>query len=123
MTRKRILIVDDDAEMADFMREVLQNGPYEVIVAHDGVEAVDHSNRQRVDLILMDLCLPVFSGFWFCRAFKEKPTTCSIPVLVVSGLTAQEDVDRALEMGACGYLKKPFRAAELLQAVVRALAA
>lgn len=121
---KRILIVDDDAEIADFMRQALARfGLYHIDLARDGVEAVDHSRRHRIDLILMDVCLPGFSGYWFCKAFKERPQTRNIPVLFVSGLSGEEDVRRAMELGACGYLKKPFRTDDLVAAVSRALAA
>lgn len=114
---KKILIIDDDVEMATMMGEILSTRNYEIILAHDGIRAIEKSNKEKVDLILLDIRMPFFSGFWFCDAFKQKPETKDIPVVIVSALSNPEDIEKAYRLGAAGYLTKPFKATELIGVV------
>ncbi len=114
---KRILIVDDDVEMAEIMAHILERNHYQVVLAHDGIQAIEKSKREKVDLILLDIRMPFFSGFWFCDAFKQREETRDIPVVVVSGLSEDENRQKALDVGASAYLKKPFEADKLLEVV------
>ncbi len=117
---KKILVIDDDEEMAIVMKEILQKHSYDVVHAPDGLRAIEKSNNEKIDLILLDIRLPFFSGFWFFNAFRERPQTKDIPVIVVSAFSRDEDIQKAQEMGASAYLKKPFKAKELLDVVQRA---
>lgn len=121
--KKCILVVDDDVEITMIIEEILKANHYDVVIAHDGLKAIERSHEVRADLILMDLKLPIFSGFWFCDAFKHRPETKHIPIVVVSSLNSPEDVKKAYQVGATGFLKKPFQSAELLEAVEKAIAA
>ena len=114
---KKILIVDDDKDMNFMMKKVLSGHHYEVVTAVNGLEAVEKTKGNRIDLILMDVRMPYFSGFWFCDVFKKKPDTRDIPVVFVSALSDEENVQRAMTMGAKAYLKKPFNLDELLKVV------
>ncbi len=114
---KKILIIDDDVDMASMMGEILSTHNFEVILAHDGIRAIEKSNKEKVDLILLDIRMPFFSGFWFCDAFKQKPETKDIPVVIVSALSNPEDIEKAYRLGAAGYLTKPFKANALLEVV------
>jgi len=114
---KKILIIDDDVDMASMMGEILSTRNFEVILAHDGIRAIEKSNKEKVDLILLDIRMPFFSGFWFCDAFKQKPETKDIPVVIVSALSNPEDIEKAYRLGAAGYLTKPFKANALLEVV------
>jgi CheY-like chemotaxis protein len=118
---KRILIVDDDVEMALLMRDILASEPYETILAHDGVQAIDKSKNDKVDLILLDIRMPFFSGFWFCDAFKQRPETKNIPVIIVSALLDDEGTRKAYDAGASACLKKPFQPSELIDIVKHTL--
>jgi CheY-like chemotaxis protein len=118
---KTILIVDDDVEMASIMEHALKAGPYEVLLAHNGIQAIEKSKCGKIDLILLDIKMPFFSGFWFCDAFKQRPATKDIPIIIVSGLSAEEDIQKAYNLGAAAFLKKPFQPDELLQLVGRTL--
>jgi len=120
-THKKILVIDDDEEMAFVMKEILQKHQYKVVHAPDGLHAIEKSNTEKIDLILLDIRLPYFSGFWFFNAFRERPQTKDIPVIVVSAFSREEDIQKAQEMGASAYLKKPFKAKELVDVVERAL--
>ena len=118
---KRILIVDDDLELARMMEEILHNHDYEILLAHDGIQAIEKSKEGKIDLILLDIRMPFFSGFWFCDAFKQRRETKDVPVVVVSALQEEEHVQKAYHLGASDYLKKPFHAAELLAVVKKNL--
>jgi len=120
--KKRILVVDDDVEMTLMIEGILVGHDYDVVLAHDGLLAIEKSNKEKIDLILLDIRMPFFSGFWFCDAFKQRPQTKNIPVVVISALTGEEDVKKAYRMGATGYVKKPFQSEELLMAVAKAFA-
>ncbi len=114
---KKILIIDDDVEMATMMGEILGSRNFEVILAHDGIRAIEKSNKEKIDLILLDIRMPFFSGFWFCDAFKQKPETKDIPVVIVSALNKPEDIEKAYRLGAAAYLTKPFKSHELVNVV------
>ena len=114
---KKVLVVDDDIEMTMIIKEVLTEHDYEVEIAHNGLEAIKKSKEESPDLILIDIRMPFFSGLWFCEAFKQRPQTKDIPIVVVSALSSEEDVQKAYQRGARAYLKKPFRAEELLRIV------
>ena len=109
--RPHVLIVDDDAELRGMLDEYLSNEQIVVDTAADGVAALRHIERQRPDLVLLDVSMPGMSGFDVLRRLREK---CPVPVLM---LTARDDVvDRVLglELGADDYLTKPFNGRELL---------
>ena len=108
---KKLLIIDDDVDFAKAIAGILENRNYRVEIASDGLQAIEKSNEGNVDLILLDICMPFFSGFWFCDAFKQRPQTKDIPVIVISGLTDAKDIQKAYNVGACAYMKKPFEAA------------
>ncbi len=121
MSKKNVLVIDDDAEIAMIIEEILESNDYRVIVACDGLRGIEKTHQENIDLILMDIRLPFFSGFWFCDAFKHKPETKNIPIVMVSSLSSPEDVKKAYQVGASGYLKKPFQSDELLEAVRSAI--
>ncbi len=118
---RKVLVVDDDVEVAIIIRDTLTPYNYHVMIAHDGLEAIQKSKEEAIDLILLDIRMPFFSGLFFCDAFKQRPQTKHIPVVVVSALTSEEDIKKAYERGACAYLKKPFQAHELLAVVEKTL--
>jgi len=106
-----VLIVDDDSELRAMLTEYLANEQIEVDVAVDGIAALRSIERQRPDLVLLDVTMPGLNGFDVLRRLREK---WPIPVLM---LTARDDVvDRVLglELGADDYLTKPFNGRELL---------
>ena len=120
--KKHILVVDDDSEITTMMEQILRKNNYEVTVSHDGPHAIEQSHKHRIDLILLDIRMPFFSGFWFCDAFKKKPQTRNIPIVIVSGLLDEEQTKKAHELGARACLKKPFTAKALLDVIEKAVA-
>ena len=118
---KKILVVDDDPEMALIIKDILEKNNFEAILAYNGLQAIEKSNQERVDLILLDIRMPFFSGYWFCNAFKNRPQTKNIPVVIVSALTSEEDIQKAYQMGAAAYIKKPFQSGELLEVIEKSM--
>ncbi len=116
--RQRILVIDDDPDLLELIALLLSDCGYEVMTAGDGRAALDVVARAHPDLILLDMKMPVMNGWQFAAAYKE---ACDgeAPIVV---LTASDDVRlRAREVGAQGWLGKPFRPEELLAVVARQL--
>jgi len=110
----RILLVDDEATLIATLRFNLEREGHEVIVATDGGVALELAERERPDLILLDLMLPGMHGFEICRVLRKRTT---VPIII---LTARSDeVDRVvgLELGADDYITKPFSMLELMSRV------
>lgn len=114
---KTVLVVDDDPDARELIQEILSERHYHVLTAHDGLEAVEWTNHGHIDLILMDIRMPLFSGIWFCGMFKKKKNTYNIPIVIVSGLLDEENAEKARLAGACACVKKPFSCQELLEVV------
>ena len=118
----RVLSIEDDAAVRQFVSAVLKADGYEVLGAADGAAGVAVATAERPDLILLDLILPYASGFEVLRRLRDDPATRAIPVLVLSTQGGEDDIVRALDTGAEDFLIKPFYARELLARVRKALA-
>jgi phosphate regulon transcriptional regulator PhoB len=114
---KKILVVDDEADLAELVSYNLKKEGFDVSVAQDGEEALGKIRSDRFDLVVLDLMLPGMQGVELCRIIRKDPRTEGLPVIM---LTAKgEEVDRVLglEMGADDYVSKPFSPRELLARV------
>jgi len=118
---KKILVVDDDPNVTELVRLFLDERTWRIIGVDDGLRALEILKKEPVDLILLDMRMPFFSGLWFCNAFKDRPTWHDMPVIVMSSVANEEEIKKAYEIGARDYLKKPFGAEELLHAVEKNL--
>jgi len=114
---KTVLVVEDDRKQAAQIKKVLKKNHYDVLVAHDGLDAVEQTNRHQINLILMDVRLPFFSGFWFCNVFKQKKNTKNIPVVIVSEHLNKNNTQKARLVGASDTVKRPFTNRRLLSVV------
>lgn len=101
----KILIIEDDADIAEIERDYLDADGYQVAIAADGVSGLNAALAGDYDLILLDLMLPGMSGFEVCRKLREKLT---IPILMVTALGDDLDKIRGLGLGADDYIEKPF---------------
>src|SRR3989449_3633479 len=103
-----LLIVDDEAHSRKLLRMVLRQGDYAFREAESGQEALQIMERERVDLLVLDLMMPHQNGFDVIVAMKKSDALAKIPFIVASASTAQDDIQRSLELGAIDYFTKPL---------------
>ncbi len=115
----RILIAEDEPDMAMGLRDNLQFEGYEVIVASDGEEALEKANSERPDLILLDVMMPKRDGLEVCKMVRDAGFT--VPILMLTAKSQEIDVVRGLEVGADDYITKPFSVREVLARIKAAL--
>ncbi len=111
---RRILIVEDEASLADSIRYNLEREGYEVMVASDGRNAVRMAREQPPDLVLLDLMLPTMSGLDVCRSLRAES---NVPIIIVTAKDGEADKVAGLELGADDYVTKPFAMRELIARV------
>jgi two-component system chemotaxis response regulator CheY len=121
-TRNLILIVDDDPGIVGFLQLALSDEGYGVGTAANGREALVKIGERRPDLILLDMNMPVMDGWEFCERLRERgPAQGGIPIIVMTA--ARDASKRSREVGAQGYLGKPFDLDQLFQIVASLLPA
>ncbi len=120
MDRKKILIVDDEANIRLLVSSMLGKD-YTVLGASDGKEAVDMARSQKPALILMDIMMPRMDGYTACHTIKKDPVTKAIPVVMLTAIGHELNVKLSQEMGASGYITKPFSPRDLLDTIDRFL--
>ncbi|WP_447589301.1 response regulator [Aquipseudomonas campi] len=112
-----ILIVDDTPDNLALLSDALDDAGYMVLVALDGLSALNRIQRRRPDLILLDAMMPGLDGFETCRRIKAQPETADIPVLFMTALTDSEHVVEGFEAGGIDYVTKPIHPDEVLARV------
>ena len=118
----RILVADDDPLSIKLLNFRLRSVGHEVIFAVNGGEALEIATREKPDLVLLDIMMPVMNGFQVLRKLKSQEETKNIPVIMLTSKVQEKDVVFGLEAGAEDYITKPFSFAELNARVNRALA-
>lgn len=114
---KRILVVEDTEDNRQIMRDLLTNAGYTLVEAVTGEEGVIAAAREKPDLILMDIQLPVLDGYEATRRIKANPDTRGIPVIAVTSYALSGDEDKARAAGCDAYVAKPFSPRQLLAKV------
>ncbi len=117
----RILLVEDDAMSRDMLSRRLARKGFEILIAVNGVEAVEMAVDKRPDLILMDLHLPLKDGFEATREIREDPECQNIPILALTASAMSGDREHCLEIGCDDYDTKPVDMGRLLQKIERLL--
>lgn len=117
----RVLVVEDNGDMREFLARVLIRQGYEFLEAADGEEGLHVARTQHPDLILMDISLPLLDGFEATRQIKHDPATAHIPIIAVTAHARPADEQRALEAGCDGYLSKPYNLRDFLTVVAQTL--
>ncbi len=120
MGKGKILIVEDDHDIVEMVDYNLKDEGYETLPAFNGERGVELAKRQRPDLIILDIMLPIMDGFEVCRALKSDETTADIPIIILSAKSQETDKVVGLELGADDYVTKPFSPRELI-ARIRAI--
>ena len=118
----RVLVAEDERDVAELVRYTLAREGFEVVVAATGADALRHAQESRPDLVLLDLMLPQVNGWELCRRLKQDPATRALPVIMLTARSEEGDKILGFELGADDYVTKPFSTRELVarvRAVVR----
>lgn len=122
MIGSRIFVVEDDTDIAELVAHQLGRAGFDVEVFHTGSDVMEQVRRQQPDLVVLDLMLPGLSGFEICRMMRGESSTATVPIIMLTARTEEDDRVRGLELGADDYLMKPFSPRELvarIRAVLR----
>lgn len=118
---KRILIVEDSAVIRNVLSRQLEMQGMNVVQAEDGVQGLKTALAEKFDLIISDIEMPHMDGFSFCREIKQNPQTRGIPVIILSSLDGDKDIDNGFQVGASAYLSKKIAQKELERTITRVL--
>ncbi len=122
MSKKKILIIDDEPSCLTSLSMQLYNSEFELVLFDNGQEAVDLLERgEKIDLILLDLMMPRMDGFEFLDILRERKLFNNKPVILQTGLIYQEQIDKALKKGAIDVLTKPFSKEALISKIKKYL--
>jgi len=117
----RILVADDEPDLLNAAKIMLEKGGYQVIEATNGDEALEKVHLEKPDLIILDVVMPGKTGTEVCKILKEDPQTSSIPILMYTVLGREADSKISEEVGADGHLIKPFSPEDLVAIVKKHL--
>ena len=113
---KTVLVVDDELDIAEAVKSILEDEGYQVVVCANGREALQRLDSTRPDLAIVDIMMPVMNGFETIKAIRRNPQFGKLPVLIMSAIDPSV---RPPEFDWAGFLKKPFSLRELLERVHR----
>jgi CheY-like chemotaxis protein len=119
--KRKILVVDDEPNVRKLLRTLLRD--YTVVEAEDGEKAVEIAGAEKPDLILMDIMMPKMDGYSSCYVLKREPATRSIPIIILTAIDLKLNLELGKEIGADGYITKPFNSQDLLDNIAQVLAA
>ncbi|MFA5423165.1 MAG: response regulator [Phycisphaerae bacterium] len=120
--RKKMLIVDDDAEIIELIKDIFsRDGRFEIATASSGYDAGVMTHKFRPDVVLLDYMLPDVNGNIVCQTIKQNPEFADIRIIIVSGVVKQDEIDQLLKSGAEDFVKKPFSIDELVGKVCSVL--
>ncbi len=112
-TRARILVAEDDEDLAAVLSETLQDDGYEVMRVADGLSAVRLAHEQHFDLMLLDIAMPMMDGLTVCRQLRDDTQFARVPILILTASNSPREIEAAFEEGATDYMTKPFAIGQL----------
>jgi len=121
MSKKKILVIDDEEDFSFFIRKNLQRSNYEVIVAANGDDGIRIARASLPDLILLDVMMPGLNGFQVLRKLKEDLRTYAIPVVMLTGKDDDESRAKAAQLKDADYIVKPIEIEELHKRIAEVL--
>jgi twitching motility two-component system response regulator PilG len=119
VSKKKILIVEDEESLLKLESILLTSKGYQVEGVADGLAALEAVKNHEPDLVLLDIMLPEIDGFEVCRRIKEDPSTKHIPVIMLTAKKSREDMARGEQVGADWYITKPFKSAMVIETIQR----
>lgn len=121
MADQKILIVDDEPDVVSLIERTLAGDGFLVVKAYDGIGALDLVSTEKPDLVLLDLMMPMMSGYEVCQQIKANPQTRNIPVVCLSSAHSPDARAHSLKAGAVELITKPFFPQELIAQIRRHL--
>jgi two-component system alkaline phosphatase synthesis response regulator PhoP/two-component system response regulator VicR len=116
---KKILVVDDERHIVRLVEVNLTKAGYQVVTAYDGVEALEQVEKEKPDMVVLDVMMPRMDGFEVLKKLQADPGTAEIPVIMLTAKAQDADIFRGWSSGVSSYLTKPFNPRELLTFVER----
>lgn len=116
-----VLVVEDSVTQREMITDLLRGSGLDVTVASDGVEALEHIQGHRPDLVVLDIVMPRMNGYEVCRRLKADPKTQDVPVVMCSSKGEEFDRYWGMKQGADAYIAKPFQPTELVGTVKQLL--
>lgn len=113
----KILVVDDDADITDFIKLVLEEAGYEVVTAENGRAALKQVIKEKPDLILLDVMMPEMSGWEVCELIKCNEESKNVPVIMITAKSEVQSKVKGMQVGANGYVTKPFEIDDVIEKV------
>ena len=113
----KILVAEDEKDIRELVAFTLRFAGFDVLLAVNGVEAVDLAEAEQPDLIILDVRMPKMTGYEACRQLKENSRTSDIPVVFLSAKGQEMEIQQGLDSGAVEYILKPFAPDELTDQV------
>ena len=120
---KKVLIVDDEPNVAISVEFLMRQEGFEVLVAHDGEQGLARIRADRPDLVVLDIMMPKLDGFEVCRAVRADPSLAGVRILMLSAKGRAAEIAKGLSLGADAYIPKPFSTRELVAKVKELLGA
>jgi len=114
---KKILIIDDEAEVVKVLQICLEQHGYKVITGYNGESGLKKAKDEVPDLVILDIMLPDMDGYQVCERLKSDPSTKDIPVIMLTVKSMGEDIEKALEKKADWYIVKPYDEKYLLKKI------
>ena len=112
--KKKILLVDDSNTVLMMEKMILSKGPFTIVTAHDGREAIEKAKSEQPDIVLLDVVMPNLDGLSACAVIRQQPETAHIPVIMVTTRGEEVNVERAFLNGCTDYVTKPINGIELM---------
>jgi len=118
----RVLLVEDAEEISSLLKHLLERSGFAVAIARDGKQALDYVTKEPpVDLAVLDILLPYYSGFDLVKTIRQHETWKAVPIVMLTAKSQEKDIVRALELGANDYVLKPFQPNEVIARLRRFL--
>jgi len=113
MSKKKVLIVDDELDMRIFLSTLLETSGYQPFTTRDGLDGVSKARTVKPDIIILDVMMPGMDGFEVCRRLKDDPTTSDIPIIFITALNETKNKVKGFSVGCVDYVTKPFQPDEI----------
>lgn len=121
MAKQKIMVVEDEESLLKLESILLTSRGYEVCSVSNGKDALEQLEKEKPDLVLLDVMLPEMDGFEVCRQIKANPVTCHIPVIMLTARKGREDMAMGEQVKADWYITKPFKSAMVIETIQRFL--